>query len=98
MATPHLEAFDRMFEAIMQLKTIDECYAFFEDICTIRELMDISQRLEVALLLHRGLSYQEVAQRIGVSSATISRVKRCLDYGSGGYQLVIDRMGENNGN
>ena len=97
MATPHLESFDRMFEAILQLRSVEECYAFFEDICTIRELKDISQRLEVAELLDQGLSYQEVARRTGVSSTTICRVKRCLDYGSGGYQIVIDRMGEKHG-
>ena len=90
------ESFDRMFRAVLQLKSVEECYAFFEDICTIRELKDISQRFEVAVLLDRGLNYQEVARQTGVSSTTICRVKRCLDYGSGGYQLVIDRMGENN--
>ena len=83
-----------MFGAILKLQTIDECYAFFEDLCTMRELKDISQRLEVAGLLDQGLNYQEVARRTGVSSTTIGRVKRCLDYGSGGYRLVIDRMGE----
>lgn len=92
MASPHLESFDRMFEAILKLRSVEECYAFFEDICTIRELKDISQRLDVAVLLDRGLNYQEVAAQTGVSSTTISRVKRCLEYGSGGYQLVIDRM------
>ena len=96
MQNPHLESFDRLFEAILKLQTVEECYAFFEDICTIRELKDISQRLEVAVLLDQGQSYQEVAQRTGVSSTTICRVKRCLDYGSGGYRLVIDRMGEIN--
>ena len=95
MASPHLESFDRMFEAVLKLRSVEECYAFFEDICTIRELKDISQRLDVAVLLDRGLNYQEVAAQTGVSSTTISRVKRCLEYGSGGYRKVLDRMKEN---
>lgn len=92
MRNLHGESLDQLFSAILQLNTVDECYDFFEDLCTIRELKDISQRLEVALLLHQGLSYQDIAERTGVSSTTISRVKRCLEYGSGGYQRAIDRM------
>lgn len=88
----HGDSLDRLFSAILNLNTVEECYDFFEDLCTIRELKDISQRLEVALLLHQGLSYQDIAERTGVSSTTISRVKRCLDYGSGGYQSAIDRL------
>lgn len=83
---------DQLFRAILELNTVEECYDFFEDLCTIRELKDISQRLEVALLLHEGLNYQDIAARTGVSSTTISRVKRCLDYGSGGYQRAIQRL------
>lgn len=92
MRNLHGDLLDRLFSAILNLNTVEECYDFFEDLCTIRELKDISQRLEVALLLHQGLNYQEVAERTGVSSTTISRVKRCLEYGSGGYQTAIDRM------
>lgn len=94
MANIRTESMDRMFEAILKLKSIDECYAFFEDLCTIRELKDISQRLEVAALLNKGMSYQEVANRTGVSSTTIGRVKRCLEYGSGGYELALGNLEE----
>ena len=85
------ESLDRLYQSILQLETVEECYDFFEDLCTIKELRDLSQRLEVAFLLDQGLSYQQVAAQTGVSSATICRVKKCLDYGSGGYRLAIDR-------
>ena len=88
------ESLDRLYEVILHLKTVEECYDFFEDLCTIKELKDLSQRLEVAFLLDRGLSYQQVAAETGVSSATICRVKKCLDYGSGGYRRAIDRVAE----
>jgi TrpR-related protein YerC/YecD len=94
MAHPRLESTTRLFETILKLRTVDECYDFFEDLCTIRELRDISQRLEVAFLLHGGMSYQEVSKRTGVSATTISRVNRCLEYGSGGYRLAIGRAEE----
>lgn len=94
MSARHNEAQDRLYQAILKLETIDECYDFFEDLCTIRELKDLTQRLEVAFLLDRGLSYQEVAKEANVSSATICRVKKCLDYGSGGYRAAIDRAKE----
>lgn len=87
----HTPATDELFKTILRLETIDECYAFFEDLCTIKELKEISQRLEVAFLLHEGLNYQEVANKTNVSSATISRVKKCLEYGSGGYQTAIKK-------
>ena len=85
---------DRLFRAILSLKDIDECYNFFEDICTITELRDMSQRLDTAFLVDEGISYQKISARIGVSTATISRVSRCLNYGAGGYRAVIDRMKE----
>ena len=88
----HSEAADRLFETILKLKTVDECYDFFEDLCTVKEIKDMSQRLEVAVLLDKGLSYQKVSELTNVSSATISRVKRCLDYGSGGYTRAIASM------
>ena len=78
----------------MHLETVEECYDFFEDLCTIKELRDLSARLDVAFLLDKGLSYQAVAAETGVSSATICRVKKCLDYGSGGYRRAIDRAAE----
>ena len=88
------EALDRLYETILSLRTVEECYDFFDDLCTIRERKDLAQRLEVAFLLDRGLNYQQVAAETGVSSATICRVKKCLDYGSGGYRLAIDRAAE----
>ncbi|MBO4862633.1 MAG: helix-turn-helix domain-containing protein [Firmicutes bacterium] len=85
---------DRLFEALMRLETVDEFYEFFEDLCTVKEIKDMSQRLQVATLLRQGKSYQKVSEITSVSSATISRVKRCLDYGTGGYGKVLDRMEE----
>ncbi|MBR1496771.1 MAG: helix-turn-helix domain-containing protein [Oscillospiraceae bacterium] len=94
MAIAHTENADRLFRAILTLRDIDECYALFEDLCTLKELGDLAARLEVALLLSQGLNYQQVGRRAGVSSATISRVKRCLDNGSGGYRAALERMKE----
>ncbi len=88
----HSEAADRLFETILKLGSVEECYDFFEDLCTVKEIRDMSQRLEVAVLLDKGLSYQKVSELTNVSSATISRVKRCLDYGSGGYIKAIASM------
>ena len=88
------EAMDRLFKVILSLENVEECYAFFEDLCTVKELKDLSQRLEVARYLNRNLRYQEVAAKTAVSSATISRVKKCLDYGNGGYEMVLKRLGE----
>jgi len=86
---------DALFEAILLLDNADECYRFFEDICTISEIHAIAQRLEVAKMLKSGITYQEIAQRLGASTATISRVNRSLTYGSGGYQLLLKRLEEN---
>ncbi|MCQ2457894.1 MAG: YerC/YecD family TrpR-related protein [Clostridia bacterium] len=88
------DSLDRLFDVILNLHTKDECYSFFEDLCTMRELKDLSARLDVAVLLEHGQNYQQVADETGVSSATISRVKRALEYGSGGYKLMISRMEE----
>ena len=88
------ESIDRLFEAMKTLKTKDEYYAFFEDICTITELKDIAQRLDTAFLLDEGNNYQTISKQIGISTATIGRVSKCLNYGSGGYRLVIDRLQE----
>ena len=87
-------AVEHLFEAILCLENTEECFDFFEDLCTVKEIKDMSQRLEVAVLLDKGLSYQKVSELTNVSSATISRVKRCLDYGSGGYTKAIAEMGE----
>ena len=88
------ESADRLFRAILSLKDVDECYRFFEDICTITEIRDMCQRLDTAFLIDQGISYQKISEQIGVSTATISRVSRCLNYGAGGYRAVIDRMKE----
>ena len=82
---------DQLFDAILALKDKDECYRFFEDICTISEIKAISQRLAVAKMLDTGVTYQEISQQTGASTATISRVNRCLQYGAGGYRLVLDK-------
>ena len=88
------ESTDRLFAVIAQLKTAEECAAFFDDLCTIKEIRDMSQRLDTAVLLDEGCSYQKIADTVGISTATISRVNRCLSYGAGGYRAVIDRMKE----
>ncbi len=81
--------FENLYEAVLKLKTKEDCRKFFEDICTIKEIQDLSQRLEVASLLSAGKNYQEVCKQTGASTATISRVSRCINYGAGGYALVI---------
>jgi len=83
---------DYLFAAILSLKNEEECYRFFEDICTVAELKSLAQRLEVAKQLDEGAGYAEIAGATGASTATISRVKRCLNYGADGYQLVFDRL------
>ena len=88
------ESIDRLFDVILQLEDREECYRFFEDICTIKEVQDLAQRLDVALLLSKGENYQSIAQTAGVSTATISRVSRCLNYGSGGYRRAIEKLEE----
>ena len=85
----HTESVDQLFDAIMSLKDRDECYRFFEDLCTVKELLSLSQRLEVAAMLRENNTYLE----IGASTATISRVNRSLSYGEDGYQLIFDRLG-----
>ena len=89
----HSETTENFFKAILSLKDIDECYSFFEDIFTVRELQDVSQRLQVAQMLKEGRSYQIISKETGASTATISRVNRCLLYGSGGYNKILERLG-----
>lgn len=86
------EDFEFMFKAVLQLKTVDECYKFFEDLCTMQELISISQRLRVAKLLDEKKIYNSIVKETGASTATISRVNRTLNYGNDGYRLVFDRM------
>ena len=86
------DSIDRLFEAIMGLDSLDECYKFFEDLCTVKELRDMSQRLEAASLLYEGKNYLDIAEKVGISTATISRVSRCVNYGTGGYKSAIERL------
>ena len=88
------EAVDSLFEAILSLKDKEECYAFFEDVCTVNELLSLSQRFEVAKMLRENRTYLEIAEKTGASTATISRVNRSLNYGNDGYEMVFDRMGK----
>jgi TrpR-related protein YerC/YecD len=85
-------ATDRLFEAVLVLRTPDECYAFFEDLCTISEIKSLAQRLAVASLLQQGSTYAEICEMTGVSTATISRVNRALEYGADGYKTVLARI------
>ena len=86
-----IKMFDEFFEAVLKLKSKEDCRKFFEDVCTIKELQDITQRLEVARLLKEGNNYQNISKETGASTATISRVNKCLNYGSGGYDIVLEK-------
>ena len=86
------EAVDHLFEAILTLKTPEECYIFFEDVCTVNELLSLSQRYEVAKMLREKRTYLEIADKTGASTATISRVNRSLNYGNDGYDMVFARI------
>ena len=83
---------DRLFKAILSLETVEECYKFFEDVCTVKEIQDLAQRLKAAGMLMNGENYTVVSKETGMSTATISRVNKCLSYGEGGYKLVLDRL------
>ena len=85
---------DLLYKAILKLETEEECYNFFQDLCTIPELRSMEQRYEVATLLNNGLIYNDILERTGASSATISRVNRSLIYGAGGYESVLEKMRE----
>lgn len=84
---------DALFRAVLSLETVEECYRFFEDVCTIKELQDISQRFAVARMLTEGRVYSDVQRETGASTATISRVNKALNYGSDGYKLALSRIG-----
>lgn len=83
---------DQLFEAILTLETLEECYQFFDDLCTVNEIQSLAQRLEVARMLRKGLTYNQIEAETGASTATISRVKRCLNYGTDGYKMVLERL------
>jgi TrpR-related protein YerC/YecD len=85
---------DGLFEAILLLENTEECYNFFEDICTVSEIKAMAQRLEVAKMLKSGYTYTDISQKTGASTATISRVNRCLNYGADGYKTVLARLAE----
>ena len=88
----HTKEVDTLFEAILSLKSIDECYKFFEDACTIKEVLEIAQRLKAAKMLTEGVNYALISKETGMSTATISRVNRCLEYGGGGYAMILERL------
>ncbi|TYR79134.1 hypothetical protein FZC66_16055 [Priestia megaterium] len=83
---------DQLFQAILSLENIEECYQFFDDLCTVNEIQSLAQRLEVARMLREGNTYHKIETETGASTATISRVKRCLNYGSDAYQMVLERL------
>lgn len=92
LKNPELDLF---FEAVLKLQTIEECYSFFEDVATINELKALAQRIQVAKLLKEKKVYTEIAEETGASTATISRVNKCLNYGTGGYNLILERLEKN---
>lgn len=83
---------NQLFEGILKLQDLDECYKFFEDLCTVNEVKSLAQRLEVARMLKKGKTYHKIEEATGASTATISRVKRCLEYGEGGYNIILERV------
>lgn len=85
---------DKLFEALIQLETVEECYALFEDLCTVSELLAMKQRFWVARLLQSGSIYSDIVEQTGASTATISRVNRCLNYGAGGYKTALAKLKE----
>ena len=89
------EAVDRLFDAVLCLNTREECYNFFEDLCTVNELLSLSQRFEVASMLKDKRTYLEIADKTGASTATISRVNRSLNYGNDGYEMIFERLKSN---
>lgn len=92
---PRKQRNENMYKAILSLKNIDECVRFFDDLCTVSELMAMEQRYQVASCLNKGMIYNDILAETGASSTTISRVNRSLQYGSGGYAIVFERMKEN---
>ena len=90
----HSKSVDRLFQSFLNLNNIEECYAYFEDLCTVKEIQDMAQRLDTAILLSEGQSYQKIAETVDVSTATIGRVSKCLNYGTGGYRKAITTLRE----
>ncbi len=94
MSKIHTPEVERLVKAVLRLETEEECYSFFEDICTIKEIQDMSQRLQVAQMLNQNKSYIEISKETGASTATISRVNKCLNYGSDGYRRILEKLDE----
>ena len=92
MGKLHTPEIERLVKAVLKLETEDECFSFFEDICTIKEIQDMAQRLQVAEMLNQNKSYTEISKETGASTATISRVNKCLNYGSDGYRRVLEKL------
>ena len=90
----HTEAVDSLFDAVLSLRNREECYQFFEDVCTVNEILSLSQRFEVAKMLKEKKTYLEISEKTGASTATISRVNRSLNYGNDGYDMVFERIGK----
>ena len=90
----HTESVEQLFDAVLSLKDKKECYAFFEDICTVNELYSIAQRLKVAKLLYKRETYEEIEAETNASTATISRINKCLRYGADGYRRILERLDE----
>ena len=88
------ETIDALFDAILSLETREECYDFFEDLCTVKEISDMAQRLEAAKLLLDGSTYEQIVKTVEISTATISRINRCIQYGTGGYRQNIEKVRE----
>ena len=88
------KSLDRLFQSFLNLESIEECYAYFEDLCTVKELSDMAQRLDTAILLSEGNSYQQILEQVDISTATIGRVSKCLNYGPGGYRTAIEKLKE----
>ena len=86
------ESMNRLFETILNLQNKEECRAYLEDLCTVKELQDMAQRLDTAVLLSKGYSYKKIMEQVDVSTATIGRVSKCLNYGTGGYRCAIDKL------
>lgn len=89
--TLHSAQMDALFEAILQLQSKEECRAFFQDLCTVKELADMAQRIEAAQMLLEGSTYEQIVRSVEISTATISRINRCIQYGSGGYAKILGR-------
>ncbi|MEW9110976.1 YerC/YecD family TrpR-related protein [Cytobacillus gottheilii] len=85
---------DQLFNSVLSLKDLDECYRFFDDLCTVNEIQSLAQRLEVARMLREGKTYHKIETETGASTATISRVKRCLNYGNDAYEMALERIKE----